>query len=64
MKQIEDSPPSEKEWTSWTKCVKGSTNRERENPDSKLEKEFEWKLCSKGFPKPQPRADVGDIRGV
>ena len=51
----------EKEWTSWSECLKGSQKRERTNPDSELGKEFETKLCSKGFPTPKPRADVGSF---
>merc|ERR1719222_207284 len=57
-----ESKHSEKEWTSWSRCKKGTQQRERTNPE--IGKEFETKLCSKGFPTPQPRVDVGGSEGV
>ena len=54
MNRIIGAGHSEYEWTIWSECKEGTQQRERLKQGGKSGKDFETKLCSKGFPTPKP----------
>ena len=64
MNRIIGAGHSEYEWTIWSECKKGTQQRERLKQGGKSGKDFETKLCSKGFPTPKPPYRGLGVSGV
>ena len=64
MNRIIGAGHSEYEWTIWSECKEGTQQRERLKQGGKSGKDFETKLCSKGFPTPKPPYRGFGVSGV